>query len=380
MTNKILSFFTGAGLLDIGFNSAGFDCVWHNEFNPRFLMGFKHGMHSLYGKTEVDLNFYLGSIADLSVSDIKKQTPQGLIESGDFGVIGGPPCPDFSNGGKHKGHEGEHGKLTGIYVDVILSLKPKFFLLENVKGLVYQGKHKAYLLEQVRKLSNYYYFDISIINALELGVPQDRERVIVVGFRKNFIKGCKDHAFCRHIQEKNNALLMEGISISTLSKFHWFDWPRSEQFVGARFLPEWPEPNNYGEVPEVPVGLPGELMVGNMVFNDSIVDLPNQDDVFRAFSDKFWHIREGDVSRKSFKRLHRWRYSPTAAYGNNEVHLHPWLPRRLSVREVMRIQSVPDSYVLPCEMSLTDKFKTISNGVPVVLAQRVAEKIAEFIA
>jgi DNA (cytosine-5)-methyltransferase 1 len=90
-------------------------------------------------------------------------------------------------------------------------------------------------------------------------------------------------------------------------------------------------------------------------------------------------IPEGDVSRKSFKRLHRWRFSPTAAYGNNEVHLHPTLPRRLTVREALRIQSVPDTYILPEDMPLTHKFKTIGNGVAVKLAYAVACSIRNMI-
>jgi len=75
-------------------------------------------------------------------------------------------------------------------------------------------------------------------------------------------------------------------------------------------------------------------------------------------------IDEGDDSKKSYKRLHRWRYSPTVAYGNNEVHLHPYKTRRLSAAESMALQSLPKEFCLPPDMSLSDKFKTIGNGVP----------------
>ncbi|ECH2967139.1 DNA cytosine methyltransferase, partial [Salmonella enterica] len=125
--------------------------------------------------------------------------------------------------------------------------------------------------------------------------------------------------------------------------------------------------------------LPNSLLVQDVVFTSSIENLPNQNDVFKAYSDKFNIIDEGDITGKSFKRLHRWRFSPTAAYGNNEVHLHPYKPRRLSVREVMRIQSVPDKFELPDNMTLSSKFKTISNGVPVVLAKEIAQSISNFI-
>ncbi len=73
--------------------------------------------------------------------------------------------------------------------------------------------------------------------------------------------------------------------------------------------------------------------------------------------------------------MHRFRYSPTVAYGNNEVHLHPTEPRRLSVREGLRLQTVPDSYILPKDMTLTAKFKMISNGEPTLKADLLAKEI-----
>lgn len=90
-------------------------------------------------------------------------------------------------------------------------------------------------------------------------------------------------------------------------------------------------------------------------------------------------IDEGETNRPSFKRLHRYKYSPTACYGNNEVHLHPYKNRRLSVREALRIQGVPDTYILPTELPLSKKFKMIGNGVPVPLAEAVANAVKDFI-
>ena len=95
--------------------------------------------------------------------------------------------------------------------------------------------------------------------------------------------------------------------------------------------------------------------------------------------EKFQTVAEGDVSKKSYKRLHRYRYSPTAAYGNNEVHIHPTLPRRISVAEALAIQSLPKEFCLPPTMTLTDKFKTIGNGVPFLAACGLAKTIQKFI-
>ena len=90
-------------------------------------------------------------------------------------------------------------------------------------------------------------------------------------------------------------------------------------------------------------------------------------------------IEEGDVSKKSYKRLHRWRYSPTAAYGNNEVHLHPYKTRRLSIAEVLAIQSAPKKFELPKTMSLTDMFKTVGNGVPVLMMEKIAKELKKLL-
>lgn len=99
----------------------------------------------------------------------------------------------------------------------------------------------------------------------------------------------------------------------------------------------------------------------------------------RAGIARFTTKDEGDDLKKCYKRLHRWRYSPTAAYGNNEVHIHPYKPRRISVAEALAIQSLPKEYELPMNVSLTDAFKTIGNGVPYVLAKGVASSIADYI-
>lgn len=93
---------------------------------------------------------------------------------------------------------------------------------------------------------------------------------------------------------------------------------------------------------------------------------------------KFTTVNEGDNSKKSFKRLHRWRYSPMACYGNNEVYLHPYKARRISVVESLAIQSLPENFVLPEQMSLTNMFKSIGNGLPYLVSKALAKTILDF--
>jgi len=94
---------------------------------------------------------------------------------------------------------------------------------------------------------------------------------------------------------------------------------------------------------------------------------------------KFKVIQEGDDKKKSYKRLHRWRYSPTAAYGNNEVHLHPYKTRRISVAEALALQSLPKNFIIPANTTLTNAFKAIGNGVPFLAAKGLAITILNFI-
>lgn len=365
----------------MGFRSADFDIVWHNEINTDFITGFKHGHSKLYGVNPNEINLFEGSIETINKSLVRDSISSGLIENSDFGIIGGPPCPDFSNAGKNLGKDGENGKLTGIFVDIISDFKPKFFTLENVKGLIQKSTHRKYLADLLYKLSKDYCFDIRVLNALDYGIPQDRERLFVIGFKKSFIFDKLGYASLIDIEKINLQLIIElkKIKITNLDSFNWYDWPVNPLYANARERFNWPQRTPYGQNPTKPNSIPSNLLVQSSVFTPSIDDLANQNDVFKAYSDKFNIIDEGDISGKSFKRLHRWRFSPTAAYGNNEVHLHPYKPRRLSVREVMRIQSVSDKFELPNSMTLSSKFKTISNGVPVVLAKEIAQSISNFI-
>ena len=82
---------------------------------------------------------------------------------------------------------GDNGKLTEVYIRRIMEISPTFFVLENVPGLLRTTKHRTFLVELMERLSKAYAIDINILNSLDFGVPQDRERVFVIGFKKNFM-------------------------------------------------------------------------------------------------------------------------------------------------------------------------------------------------
>ena len=130
-----------------------------------------------------------------------------------------------------------------------------------------------------------------------------------------------------------------------------------------------------------PDGLPECFTVEYWFRKNDVTNHTNATDYFipRNGLSRIETVDEGDVSKKSYKRLHRWRYSPTVAYGNNEVHLHPYKCRRLSAAEALALQTLPKEFELPKDMTLTNKFKTIGNGVPYLLSSGIAKTIADFL-
>lgn len=279
------------------------------------------------------------------------------------GFIGGPPCPDFSVGGKNKGRHGENGKLSETYTDLICRLQPDFFLFENVKGLYRTSKHRTFFEEMKTKLRSAGY-DLTerLVNALWYGAPQDRERILLIGFHSASPR----------------------LHFDISSGLHHFPWCLHER-PDAQNLKDlaWPERNPFHENNSSPPPnhLPLELTVEHWFRQNDVLNHPNAVHVFtpRAGLAKFKSIDEGDDKKKSYKRLHRWRYSPTAAYGNNEVHLHPYQARRLTVAETLAIQSLPATFVVPPTIPLSCMFKTVGNGVPYMLSKAIADSISTFI-
>lgn len=364
MAIPILSFFTGGGFFDIGFKRAGFSIYWTNENHPAFITGYEHGMTSWLssGKKRPKIVNISNteSICNLTARKVLTEAFAGPRPKL-FGVIGAPPCPDFSSGGRHAGGKGTNGVLTSVFTDMICDIRPTFFVLENVSGLYRIRKHRLFLNKKISQIRNSgYVIDHTILNALELGVPQDRERLFIIGVKKNYAQ----HALERKLTYKD-----EG----------WFPWPKINDYKEAKSF-SWPTINKFGERPRKPREIPLELTVYPALIGISDPEkLPNGEDYFYPYSSRFDTVKEGDVSHKSFKRLHRYRFSPTAWYGNQEVHLHPWKARRLSVRETLRIQSVPDEYILPEDMSLSAKFKMICNGVPCVMSYHLAKELKKFL-
>ncbi len=367
----IFSFFAGAGFLDLGFETTkGFETVFVNEYHKPF-MDIYSGSRKRLGINPPKLGHHVSDIANFleetNLQKLKSDLNQIREQFSVTGFIGGPPCPDFSVGGKNRGQEGENGRLSGTYVDLICTCKPDFFLFENVKGLWRTKKHRQFYESLKERLTQSGYFITEhLINAIEYGAPQDRDRIIMIGFHDKFLKA-------NNYQENGTSFLWDfnwdfGRKYEA-KKLFGLDWPKMEPFVSHSIRP-------------IPVGLPKELTV-EYWFNKNEVDIhPNSQMFFKpkAGLSKFEVIPEGDDKKKSYKRLHRWRYSPTAAYGNNEVHLHPYFARRISVAEALSLQSLPKEFIIPDKTTLSNSFKAIGNGVPYLAGKGLAITLLNFIA
>jgi DNA (cytosine-5)-methyltransferase 1 len=349
---KIFSFFSGAGFLDLGFEAAGFEVVFANEVHQAFAYAYQYSRERMNSPAP-SLGVMVGDIARCLSGPEKRLLEHSIgaykVSGNLVGFIGGPPCPDFSVAGKNRGETGENGKLTQTYVDLICSLKPSFFVFENVKGLYRTKQHREFFERIKAQLvrAGYKTFE-RLINALDYGAPQDRERIILFGV----------------LSEECNCVEMEP------------NWGKFVSHVEAKSCP-WPSSDAPNKRRRPPLGIPLELTVHHWFLKNAVDRHPNGKHHFipRAGYEKFLTVHEGDDSRKSYKRLHRYRYSPTAAYGNNEVHIHPYLPRRISAAEAMAIQSLPREFELPPDMTLSDMFKTIGNGVPYLAALGIAKMV-----
>ena len=360
MSHKIFSFFSGAGFLDLGFEHEGYQVVYVNESHAPFLEAYKYSRAKL-SIEQPEYGYYPSSITQLLEhklsSHLREIIDDAKVGGSLVGFIGGPPCPDFSIGGKNRGRHGDRGKLSASFIKLIRQQQPDFFLFENVKGLWQTRLHRRFYEDLKISLGHSgYLLTERLINSIEYGTPQDRDRIILLGFRDPIFK-------------------------SDITRFPWLMFAEYPNRTAFQF--EWPQTSPFKDGLDLPPpsSIPIQLTVEHWFRQNSVTDHPNAGDCFKPKAGlvRFQTIPEGDDKKKSFKRLHRWRYSPTAAYGNNEVHLHPYKPRRISVAEALAIQSLPPAFELPSSMTLSDMFKTIGNGVPYLAARMISRSVRSFL-
>ena len=157
---KIISLFSGAGGLDLGFQNVGYDIVLANEYDKDIC--------KTYRKNHINTELIEGDIRNINEKDFPSNVD---------GIIGGPPCQSWSEAGAQKGIDDDRGKLFYDYIRILKYVRPKFFVAENVPGML-APKHKTAVEDFIKKFKQAgYKLYLFMMNASNYGVPQDRKRV-----------------------------------------------------------------------------------------------------------------------------------------------------------------------------------------------------------
>lgn len=169
---RCLSLFSGCGGLDLGFEKAGFEIPVANEFDSTIFETYKLNHPNTY--------LIEGDIKQVKVDELEKKI-DGQLD----GIIGGPPCQSWSEAGSLRGIDDDRGKLFFEYIRILKELKPKFFLAENVSGMLANRHNKAVqsILQMFEEAG--YYVSLTLANAKNYCVAEERKRVFYIGFRKD---------------------------------------------------------------------------------------------------------------------------------------------------------------------------------------------------
>jgi len=327
---RISSFFTGAGGLDLGFKNAGAQILYANEFDKKIWSTFEQNFTKL-SNTFLDKR----SITDVAASEVPDCD----------GIIGGPPCQSWSEAGALRGINDKRGQLFFDFIRILKDKQPLFFLAENVSGML-AGRHKDALNNIIHLFEESgYNVSYQLLNTSDYGVPQDRQRVIFVGYRKDLGKKYIHPTPTTFIENQKK----------TLKDAIW-DLRKS--------------------------ALPGKEKNKS---NFEKCKVPNHEYMIGGFSTIY-------MSRN---RVRPWdRQSFTIQAGGRHAPIHPQAPemehvkknkkifvpgkehlyRRLTIRECARIQTFPDNFLFEYE-NLADGYKMIGNAVPVDFACVLAKQI-----
>lgn len=329
----LLSLFSGAGGLDLGFEQAGFNVALAFDLREDSIKSYNHN-RALNG----DAN---GHVFDVRNLDLNKLDELYQGEFAPFGIIGGPPCQSFSRANKSKKQDDPRHELPNVYANLILELNQRspvaFFAFENVTGIL-EASHKKIFDDFKKKLSKDFVLSESVLNSVNYSVPQTRERLILVGLNKEL--------------------------------FGSMQWtPPAPTTVN---IDELNLKNTFKNLPE-PTYFKRNLTPEDIAYHKNHWCMQPKSQKFKIEG----ALKPGDRSNRSFKILSWDSPSITVAYGNREVHIHPGCHRRLSVYEAMLLQGFPPSYELVG--SLSSQITQVSEAVPPPMACAIARSIISHI-
>ncbi|MBI5355315.1 MAG: DNA cytosine methyltransferase [Candidatus Aenigmarchaeota archaeon] len=319
---KVISLFSGAGGLDLGFKNAGFDVVWANEYDPSIWSTFQ----SNFPETQLDKR---------SITNI----PSNEIPDGAIGIIGGPPCQSWSEAGEMRGINDDRGKLFFEFVRILQDKQPLFFLAENVPGMLHSRHNQA--IENILNSFREAGYNVSfpeILNANDYAVPQERKRVFYVGFREDL---AADFEFPKPT--------LRGLTLKNRI------WDLKDNATPAK---------QFNKTNADSLKIPNhEYMTGTF---STIYMSRNR---VRSWDEPSFTIQAGGRHAPMHPQAPKMKFieKNRRIFVEGKEHLY----RRLSVRECARIQTFPDTFIFHYE-NVADGYKMVGNAVPPKLAEALA--------
>jgi len=370
---KMVDLFAGCGGLSLGLEQAGFNPWFVNEIKEDFCNTYKLN-HNLS-----DDHYFVGDITELNenIESFNKYLNKITL------VCGGPPCQGFSTANRQRIIDDPRNKLYKQYLIFLQKVRPDFFIMENVRGMA--RKYNEIEKDFHNFLGNEYVFDYRILQAQDFGVPQRRERFILIGNNKGIspasvfekINEHKRNAFVLrdaleglpHLEsktEKGKSGVENELSGFTVCDFKY---PQTEfyHFInGDKTLDKlYNHKNRYNN--ERDIEIYKRLPQGGDSLHPSISDIMPYKRRNGIFKDKYFKLEEDKICKTITSHMQF----------DCNMYIHPWEARGLSPREAARIQTFPDDYVMTGAQNLW--YAQIGNAVPVKLAKAIGDGIMNFL-
>ena len=373
MTKTLIDVFSGCGGLSLGLEQAGFSTVFASDIDPVCCHTYK------LNRNLPDDRIFVGDIHDLNNKWCEKYKP--LLGEIDL-VCGGPPCQGFSTANRQRIINDPRNILYKEYLIFLNHVRPKFFIMENVKGMMQKVNEILFDIKTI--LGEDYNVSYRVLNAKNFGVPQNRERFILIGNRVHIDS---NKIFENILSEKYPMYTLDD-AISDLPELkpnrikNRSDIENEE--VGFKVLPfkykKTPfrdfinskeifflhnHKNRYNNDRDIEIFT--RLPQGENSLHYSIKDIMPYSSRKNIFKDKYFKLKANTICKTITSHM---------KYDCN-MYIHPTQARGLSPREAARIQTFPDSFVF--YGSQNSWYHQIGNAVPVKLAEAIGKEIIKWL-
>lgn len=372
-----IDLFAGCGGLSLGLEQAGFEVVFMNEIVETFASTYLANHNLKEGQ------YFIGDINELNkcldkYSDILKNPVKPITL-----VCGGPPCQGFSMANRQRIIDDPRNQLYKAYLQFLSEVRPQFFIMENVKGMA--NKFDEIITNFKEYLGEEYIYDYRLLKVQDFGIPQNRERFIMIGNRMGIepneifteIERHKRPPFVLkdalyglpHLEARKEKNKGEYESLECGFTERDFSYPDTDfyHFInGDKVITKlYNHKNRYNNLRDIEIFR--RLPQGANSLHESIQDIMPYKRRNNIFKDKYFKLDENQICKTITSHM---------KYDCN-MYIHPWEARGLSPREAARIQTFPDDFVLKGPQN--SWYAQVGNAVPVKFAEVIGKSIMKFL-